>query len=108
MFVERLTRWNGRVVVPRQKLSCDYFVDAHVFDPEVYRFLEFALDCVLPDDGNYDARGSAMLFSQFKRGADVADLPVPPHLRRLGHAATWRTKLCVKLGVASVHGKLDQ
>src|SRR5215213_6551269 len=39
MLVQRFAVRNGSVVVPRQKLSRDYFIDADVFEPEVDRFL---------------------------------------------------------------------
>src|SRR6185369_11697610 len=108
MLIQCLAWRNSRIVVPGQKLARDYFVYADVLEPEINRFLKLALDSVLPDQRNDDPRGRLVLLTQFESRAHIADLPVPPNLGRLRHAAARWTKLCVKLGVAGVHRKLDQ
>src|SRR5215213_1947459 len=108
VLVQRFTCGDRRVVVPGQKLARNHFVNADLFEPEINSLLELALDRFLANDGNYDTRRRSVLLTHFERCLHVADLPVPPNLRRLCHATARRTKLGVKLRIGGVHRKLNQ
>ena len=108
MRIERLAKRDRRVVVPREKLARDHFVDADLLHPEVDRRVELSFDQLLPDDRHHHARGGSVLLPQLERRLDVADHVVPPLLRIARRSAVWRPDLGVGFGIAGVHREFDQ
>src|SRR5690348_6771985 len=109
MRIERLPQLDVRVVVPRQELARDDFVDADVLEPEIDGRVELPFDLLLPNDRHDDPGLRAKLTAEMERCLHVVHGVVPPFGRiAWWPAAMWWPDNGVRLGIARIHGELDQ
>src|SRR6185503_12435734 len=107
--IERLADLDVRVVVPREELPGNDFVDADVLHPEVDGRVEFPLNLLLPDDRHDDAGRRLLAAPQLERGSDVADRVAPPFLWIARRPSAMRgPHNGVGRGVTRIHRELDQ
>src|SRR5262249_9278264 len=104
MGIEGFPELDVRVVIPRQKLSRDHFIDTNLFYPEVDRLLEPSLNLLLPDDRDDNSRGPLQLPAEIECRPDVCHRVLPPLLWIARRATTVRRpNLGVGLGIARIH-----
>ena len=80
MTIESVVQLNGCIVIPTEKFTGYNVINPDLFQPEIYRFIEFLFNNILPDNGYDDPRCCFLFLPEPERSLNIIQRIAEPFL----------------------------